>query len=305
MKLLPIEIYNSKRQLRSAAKFPTLDSNSLSTNTASSVIDSSAIDSSAIDSSAIDSSAIASSTNTGSAISSSAIANAYPETASLVSRCPTPYDQGTLGSCTANAIAAAIDLVKTDKSFKPSRLFIYQNESLVEHSKLVDHGADDMDGLVYISKKGVCSETTWPYNTKKFKVKPPKMAYNEAKKHICSGIISIPKDANFINNIKAQIAKGYPVLVGLTLFNSVEVPAVAKTGIISMPLASEKVIGGHEMLAVAYDSTTITCLNSWGQDWGDKGFAHFPIAYVDKYFDEANLITGFQNSARRKNSHKL
>jgi len=220
-----------------------------------------------------------------------------PVTFSLRSQCPIPYDQGQLGSCTANAIAGNIDMIETNKTFSPSRLFIYQNEVLVEDGKLVDDGADDMDGLVYISKNGVCSEITWPYNISKFTTIPPQTAYAEAKNHICTGIISISKDANFINNIKTQISQGHPVLVGIICFPGIQGPTTAKTGIVPMPSPGVQPIGGHEILAVAYDATTITCLNSWGPNWGDKGFCHFPLAYVQAYFNEANLITGFNNTA--------
>ncbi|HEY7079030.1 MAG TPA: hypothetical protein VH500_04965, partial [Nitrososphaeraceae archaeon] len=52
-----------------------------------------------------------------------------PPKIDLTAECPKKvYDQGQLGSCTANAIAAAIefDLIKEKKEiFTPSRLFIY------------------------------------------------------------------------------------------------------------------------------------------------------------------------------------
>ena len=50
----------------------------------------------------------------------------------LSPQCPPVYDQGQIGSCTANAIAAALefDMMKQgEASFAPSRLFIYYNES--------------------------------------------------------------------------------------------------------------------------------------------------------------------------------
>ena len=259
MKLLSLKQYESKLQNRLSANFPKLDTVNDNHNSTVPTI-------------------------------------TYPATFSLASQCPVPYDQGQLGSCTANAIAGNIDMIETDKTFKPSRLFIYQNECLVERKKLVDDGADDMDGLVYISKNGVCSETAWPYDITKFKTKPPKSAYTEAKNHICTGIISIPKDANFINNIKAQISRGHPVLVAITCFSGIQSAGAAATGIIPMPNKGEQSEGGHEILAVAYDATTLTCLNSWGASWGDKGFCHFTLDYVNLYFNEANLITGFNNS---------
>ena len=45
------------------------------------------------------------------------------------------YDQGQIGSCTANAIAAALefDMMKQSQAaFTPSRLFIYYNERDME-----------------------------------------------------------------------------------------------------------------------------------------------------------------------------
>src|SRR5262249_55590312 len=50
----------------------------------------------------------------------------------LREHCPIVYDQGELGSCTANAIAGALefDMLKQRMAdtFRPSRLFIYFNE---------------------------------------------------------------------------------------------------------------------------------------------------------------------------------
>ena len=57
---------------------------------------------------------------------------ALPASVDLTSACPPVYDQGQLGSCTANAIGGAIefDQIKQNLSpiFVPSRLFIYYNE---------------------------------------------------------------------------------------------------------------------------------------------------------------------------------
>ena len=54
-----------------------------------------------------------------------------PTKADLRRHCPRVYNQGQIGSCTANAIAAAIEFDRKKQKladFVPSRLFIYYNE---------------------------------------------------------------------------------------------------------------------------------------------------------------------------------
>ena len=54
-----------------------------------------------------------------------------PASVDLRPQCPPVYDQGQLGSCTANAIAGAIQFDRLKQQlaqvFVPSRLFIYYN----------------------------------------------------------------------------------------------------------------------------------------------------------------------------------
>src|ERR1039458_10461083 len=55
-----------------------------------------------------------------------ATAVALPPKKDLRPGCPPVYDQGALGSCTANAIAGAIEFIqKKPARFTPSPLFIY------------------------------------------------------------------------------------------------------------------------------------------------------------------------------------
>src|ERR1700758_5646480 len=76
---------------------------------------------------------------------------ALPANVDLTSACPPVYDQGQLGSCTANAIAGAIefDQIKQNLSpiFVPSRLFIYYNERAMEGTVSSDSGAQIRDGM--------------------------------------------------------------------------------------------------------------------------------------------------------------
>lgn len=112
---------------------------------------------------------------------------ALPPQVNLTPRCPPVYDQGQLGSCTANAIGAAVEFEQMKQKlaavFVPSRLFIYYNERVMEGTVDADGGAQIRDGIKSVAKQGVCPEPEWPYNPAKFKTKPPKRCYSDALKH--------------------------------------------------------------------------------------------------------------------------
>src|SRR5215510_13161800 len=105
------------------------------------------------------------------------------------SGCPPVYDQGQLGSCTANAIAGAIQYEqmrqKEHKPFTPSRLFIYYNERVMEHTIGQDAGAEIRDGIKSVVKLGVPPESDWPYSEDMTIVikKPGAQAYADALQH--------------------------------------------------------------------------------------------------------------------------
>ena len=103
-----------------------------------------------------------------------------PSSVDLSKKCPPVYDQGQLGSCTANAIAAAIEFDQK-KRFVPSRLFIYYNERVIEGTVASDSGAQIRDGIKSVATQGVPPETDWPYKIAAFDQKPPAKAYSDAK----------------------------------------------------------------------------------------------------------------------------
>jgi C1A family cysteine protease len=223
-----------------------------------------------------------------------AVAAALPTKVDLRPQCPPIYDQGQLGSCTANAIAGAIEFDQKKqglKEFTPSRLFIYYNERVLEGtSPSVDSGAQIRDGIKSVASQGVCKESTWPYDdhntdpnpcpTCTFAKKPSAACYTEAKQHK----IKVYQRLNsaVLNTLKGCLAGGYPFVFGFTVYESFESPQVAKTGILAMPGPQEKVVGGHAVVAVGYDDATQQFIvrNSWGTSWGLQGYYMMPYGYL-------------------------
>jgi C1A family cysteine protease len=215
-----------------------------------------------------------------------------PTQVDLRTQCPPVYNQGTLGSCTANAIAGAYEFDEMKQNeptpFIPSRLFIYYNERSKEHHIEHDAGAELRDGIKSIYKQGVCHETSWPYDISKFTQKPPTECYEEAKHHKA---VLYRRVLQIENQFKQCLNQGYPFVMGIAIFESFETAEVAKTGQVPLPKTDEKMLGGHAVLCVGYDDEKKVYIvrNSWGTEWGDEGYFYLPYDYIHDH----NLASDF------------
>lgn len=214
-----------------------------------------------------------------------------PKSVDLRATCPKIYDQGDLGSCTANAIAAAIEFDQRKEKlaeFTPSRLFIYYNERALEGTVSTDSGAMLRDGIKCVARQGVCAEPMWPYVEQKFADRPSAQCYVAGKLHPA---VSYQRVAQAVGQMKACLAAGYPFVFGFTVYESFESDAVAHSGVAAMPGAGETVLGGHAVMAAGYDDGSARFLvrNSWGASWGMGGYFTLPYAYLSN----ANLADDF------------
>ena len=204
-----------------------------------------------------------------------------PPSADLRPMCSPVEDQGQLGSCTGNALAGAVEFLerKNGATFEDaSRLFIYYNERVVEHTVSQDAGAMIRDGIKTLAKLGVCSETLWPYVISKFAKTPPKSCFTEARKHRITAYARI----STLDDMRSCLADGYPFVFGFTVYASFESSQVAQTGVVPMPSPNEQVLGGHAVLAVGYNDKQkrFVVRNSWGPGWGMSGYFTMPYAYL-------------------------
>lgn len=208
---------------------------------------------------------------------------------------PDVYDQGQIGSCTANAIAAAFefDLRKEQlQDFEPSRLFIYYNERAIEGTVDFDSGAQLRDGIKSVAKQGVCPEEEWPYDAtpaqseggpfpsgSRDAEKPPQQCYQDALKNRATAYLRVGQNPD---QLQGCLASGYPFVFGFTAYESLRGDDVAKTGNVPMPSPDEAVIGGHAVVAVGYDNAQqrFVIRNSWGPNWGQAGYGTMPYAYL-------------------------
>jgi C1A family cysteine protease len=219
-------------------------------------------------------------------------------TVDLRPQCPEVYNQGQIGSCTANAIAAALEFAmmkQGEEAFTPSRLFIYYNERSMEGTIPSDSGAQIRDGIKSVASQGDCHETLWPYDDtpadpqthffpsgSRAATEPSQSCYADAVKHEALKDLSVSQN---LADMKGCLAEGFPFVYGFTVYESFESSDVAKgpnAGWVPMPRDGEQSLGGHAVMAVGFDDDdrVFICRNSWGTDWGDAGYFYLPYAYL-------------------------
>jgi C1A family cysteine protease len=200
---------------------------------------------------------------------------------------PDILNQANLGCCVGNEMSNALKYSIGKASgltseWQPSRLYLYYFGRTEDSSPVNQDTGMSLNGcLKGLSKYGVCSEIHWPYTISQFTKRPGKYAIEAGKTHIPE--FDYQQVLQNEVHIKQALLTGYPVVIGIQVYESFESDKVAKTGTVPMPdIDTEELLGMHCVAIWAYDDETklFTLSNSWDKDWGDKGYFTLPYAYV-------------------------
>jgi C1A family cysteine protease len=218
-----------------------------------------------------------------------------PSQIDLTLQCSPVENQGELGSCTAQALVGNLEFLELKEQIPYldlSRLFIYYNERLLEGTIKEDSGAMLRDGIKSLVKMGYCAENMWDYDIKKFAQRPPIRCYFEARHHRIREYRSLLTQ----NELLTCLAEGYPFVFGISIYESFESEEVAKTGKVPMPSTNESNLGGHAVMCAGHNDNLelFTVRNSWGKDWGDKGYFYMPYKFISKYASDFWTLREFQ-----------
>ena len=217
-----------------------------------------------------------------------------PDHISWRSHYPQVWNQGDIGSCTAQAMSAAVAYFTP--SVDPSRMFQYYNERKIDGDVSSDTGSTIRTACKAASSYGICDEPLWPYINSHLFLQPPETCYQNAVKDTLSTYYRIaPNDGpDTVSAIRNAVAIGQPVVIGIVAFEGLESSEAAQTGVVPMPVVSQAPLGGHAVVLTGYSNETqlFQFRNSWGEGWGDKGYGYFPYAYFDQYLMSSWVVTG-------------
>ena len=203
-----------------------------------------------------------------------------------VTKVPPILDQGPIGACAPNQLSSALRFCLANQKlidFEPSRLFIYFFARLIDGSAITDDsGITIRSGLKAIQRFGAPKEELCPYVPANFTKQPSKEAVLSARLKVASSFQYLSV-APTLEYIKRAILAGFPVILGVVVYNSMESKECLTTGSISMPnRTSETCYGGHCVSLWGWDDAkkVFYMMNTWGTSAGNKGWFTIPYAYI-------------------------
>jgi C1A family cysteine protease len=206
--------------------------------------------------------------------------------------CSPIEDQSSIGSCSAHAAVGLLEFMERKafgKHVDASRLFVYKVTRNLMGVK-GDTGGYLRTAMKALSLVGAPPEANYPYVVSRFDAEPGAFVYSLAGnyKSIKYFRIDLPGSsaATTLQNLKATLAGGLPVMFGFSCYNSIF--NVGADGKIPYPVAGDGLAGGHAVDMVGYDdgiqiatnTGAFLIRNSWGTSWGMKGYGWLPYAYV-------------------------
>jgi len=223
-----------------------------------------------------------------------------PASVDLRAWCPPVENQGSLGSCTANAAVGLLEYYERrafGKHIDASRLFLYKVTRNLLHWT-GDTGAFLRSTMGSMVLFGCPPEEYWPYVVSDFDNEPTSFCYAFAQNYQAIRYFRLdppgtPKNT-LLARIKTLLQYGFSSIFGFTVFSSIR--QAASDGEIPYPGPGEKILGGHAIMAVGYNNAkrikasgngretkgAFLIRNSWGPSWGDGGYGWLPYEFILK-----------------------
>ena len=202
-------------------------------------------------------------------------------------RVPIVLDQGQEGACTGFGLAAVVNFLLHNRSdtLKPAKAKLKKLPNsasarmLYEMAKRYDEwqgenydGSSIRGAMKGWLRHGVCTWRDWPYSAEQPGTLTPKRQLRALARPLGAYLRVRHLHLNQMQNAVNEVG----ILYASASVHAGWYEVDATTG--KIPYSSDKV-GGHAFAIVGYDGYGFWIQNSWGPDWGRKGFCQ--IAYDD------------------------
>lgn len=184
-------------------------------------------------------------------------------------------DQGEQGSCFAHCVSCVKEWQeKKDYGFSEhfSAQFFYDNRpNFYDELEGNDRGMTGRDAMKLLKKIGICPEKLYPYGSSMHRENIPAEIFESAKKHIIKGYAKV----NSLADLKKNLYRNGPCIITFPVYNFGA--KFWKKG--------PKNFGGHAVTVVGYTKNAFILRNSWGYNWGKKGYTYYPFSEWGKHWN--------------------
>ena len=192
-------------------------------------------------------------------------------------------NQGQVGACASFAFTSVYEYIlnKNGKLTESdlSERFLYYNTRKRMGALDKDSGSNMYDVGKALEEEGLCSEDLCRYvnDFEEHLEAPSAQAYADGLTRRVAEIMNVTIKEQ---DIKSAVVEGYPVIVSLHLHESFN--NIGPDGFVKRPDDSDPVVGWHAMVIVGFSDKDKVFIvrNSWGTDFGDKGYCYIPYSYV-------------------------
>ncbi|HRI06691.1 MAG TPA: C1 family peptidase [Nannocystaceae bacterium] len=202
-------------------------------------------------------------------------------------------DQHSEGACTGFAVVTAAEMLFGECRGGPTKAPDLSERWAYHHARRLDpwegenyHGSTLRAALDAWHRKGICTDEDWPYHPYDKDESDPgfDLVGHERASGPSSGAAMSAAQFRLgayyrltsLEEIRAALVDNKVALIGAHIHDGWRSP---NNGVIAYP--TRNYLGGHAFAVVGYDEAEafFWVANSWGNTWGDKGFAR--LSYED------------------------